>query len=755
MARYYGQYDSIRAKGNLRVEEDTVLSGDFAVTGDVTITGAWTVTGALTVSDTTASTSTTTGSGIFGGGLGVAGTAWIGDTLTVTVTDPTAPANSLYAVMDVGVGYTSGSANAVKGYITSDMATGNSQNMSAGWFGLNWEATYAPTQVGVARALNVEVVTKGSRYPHAIVYIQSVPSAVPSSHADMPYITFTESGSGTGSNILFELGGKDAAQTVTIGTGNLFYENTIQIAVNEVAGTRTAWYIPLSDAEASFSTAFPIATTSTITLTPAATGTYLDFDLAATYTLGTLINVDFSASTTLTNTLVGFNLDLGGSVVATSEKSVTGLDVNLPAMTMTEASPALVGLKVTAQGAFTLETSGTPTWAGVDIALPAITQSAGTVTTYGMHITQGAVTSGLQYGIYMEGGTAYLPLQVGVKSSSSGVGLKIAGSGDNSGGIQIYADDAGVAAVGEVITPFRSRYLLTVDQSGGVSQTAFFAQLVSGGSGTRTYNTGAFRAAYIFNQQGTTTLVTSAECLGINQATTLGGTMTVGSGCTFAGIDVNIAGGGAINNSGTAAAILVRSKETPVWPVGLQIATAGAAIGISMATTTQGIVSVVSTLPSNARGDSFKYSVATPAMGDGFGAHEVELSIVGVGTGNAAASSAWVNIPDAGTAASGGYICARTDGIWEHLDADVTGAYLVFGAKMTADISDTDFSRLVPFCLNSVQDISALFMIGSPDSKAGITIAAGGCDAAVGSAKGFIDSNGTVYYIKLYSNPAA
>jgi len=495
-----------------------------------------------------------------------------------------------------------------------------------------------------------------------------------------------------------------------------------------------------------------INSTGAVTIAPTAAGTFIDFQLETEWVSGTLINADFGSSTTFGSAVVGMNLDLGANIVATSEQSVTGLDVNLPAMTMTAASPALVGLKVTSAGAFTLDTSGTPTWAGVDIALPAITQTLGTVTTYGMHITQGVVTSGLQYGIYMEGGTAYLPLQVGVKSSSAGVGLKIAGSGDNSGGIQIYADDGGAAAAGEVITPFRSRYLLTVNQSGGVSQTALFAQLVSGGSGTRTYTGGAFRAAYVFNQQGTTTLATGAECVGINQATTLAGTMTVASGTTFAGIDVNIRGAGAISNSGTAAALLVRSSETPVWPVGLQVTSA--LVGINLAVTTQAITSAVSTLPANARGSTFIYNCATPAMGDGYAAHEVQLNSTGTGTGNAAASSSWINIPT-GTAAAGGYICARTDGIWAPTAATVTDSILVFGAKMTADIFDSDYDFLVPFCMNATQDINALFMIGSADAKAGIVIAASGCATDVGSAALFTTSGGTKYYVKLYSDPAS
>lgn len=181
-------------------------------------------------------------------------------------------------------------------------------------------------------------------------------------------------------------------------------------------------------------------------------------------------------------------------------------------------------------------------------------------------------------GLSLPGGKDYTPIQIGIKSSIAGDGFKVAGSGDDSGGVQIYGDDNGAVAVGEVITPLRSRYCLTLGQTGGVTQTGLFAQVVT--VGDIHWTTGIVEAAYIFNQAGTIELITSAKYLGINAATTLVGQMTVGAGCTFAGIDINIAGAGAIVNSGTAAALLIRSSGTPVWTNGIQIADAGALTGI-------------------------------------------------------------------------------------------------------------------------------------------------------------------------------
>ena len=199
----------------------------------------------------------------------------------------------------------------------------------------------------------------------------------------------------------------------------------------------------------------------------------------------------------------------------------------------------------------------------------------------------GAITTG----ITMPGDVDYTPIQIGTKASSATGGFNVASTtADDSGGVQIYGDDAGASLTYpvEVLTPLRVRYLLSVDQTGGVSHTALFAQMVS--NGTRSYTTGCVRAVYAFLQLGAVTLVTSGEVVGINQATTLVGNMVVGTGCTFAGIDINIATGVyTIDSGGTNAALLIRSSGTGLWRNGIEIAASGATTGIKIAACTTGI----------------------------------------------------------------------------------------------------------------------------------------------------------------------
>ncbi len=417
MATFYGQFDSIHARHKLQVDGTSLLKGA------TTITGALTQTGAVAL----ASTLSVAGAVTFDTTLGVTGITTLTESLNATKTDVTAPANTIYAVMDLGVSYSAGSANAVKGYVTSDAPAGQTvRNMAAGWFGLNWTSAFAATGAGVTRGVNVEVTNSAvGSHPNAVLYLQSV-AGTSASNATMPYIVMTDSGAGTQSNIMFELGHEAAGQTVTTGSGTLVYNQTLQIKVNTAAA-----YIPYSTAEGTYTTAYPIVTTSTITQTIAALG-------------------------------------------------------------------------------------------------------------------------------------------------------------------------------------------------------------------------------------------------------------------------------------------------------------------------------------NNVRGASYNYNCATPAMGDGVGAHEINLNVGGIAGGNAAASSAWINIPDAGDVGlQGAYICARTDGIYEASAGDVTDAILIFGAKMTAQLGDTDFGRLAPFCLNSDQDLSALFVVSSTDSKMGMVVGTSGMATQAGSIKGFIDSNGRVFYIKLYDEAAS
>ena len=146
-----------------------------------------------------------------------------------------------------------------------------------------------------------------------------------------------------------------------------------------------------------------------IQIAPEAAGTLLDFVLETEWVSGTMIAANFGSSTTLSGSTVGFELNLGANVVATSEQDVSGIVITLPQVTATAASPDLIGLSVAASGAITAGTSGDPTFTGVSITTPAINCTLDTIVSTGLSITTGQVTqtggTATQQAILLTGGT--------------------------------------------------------------------------------------------------------------------------------------------------------------------------------------------------------------------------------------------------------------------------------------------------------------------------------------------------------------
>ena len=244
--KFYGATDGAymlwdaSANALVFVGSDITLGGDLAITGDVTLTG-----------DITAA----------------------GDSLAITTTDPTGPTDGIQSTMDLGVAYTTGNCVAGRFYTKSSAPSGSVYDMTAVWAGLNWEAAFAASGRGLSCAINAEVVTSPAAamgHPNAILYLQSVPLGASSSHATMPYIVFSETATGTGSNILFEVGHEPAGTTCTTGTGKLYYTNTLQIKVNG-----DARYIPLSTVENALTMSGAISTTLITDSSSTATGSII------------------------------------------------------------------------------------------------------------------------------------------------------------------------------------------------------------------------------------------------------------------------------------------------------------------------------------------------------------------------------------------------------------------------------------------------------------------------------------------------
>lgn len=153
------------------------------------------------------------------------------------------------------------------------------------------------------------------------------------------------------------------------------------------------------------------------------------------------------------------------------------------------------------------------------------------------------------------------------------------------------------------------------------------------------------------------------------------------------------------------------------------------------------------TLTHAANALTFATSRATAAMDDGYGMFEVAATVTGTGTGHAAASSSWLNIPS-GTAAAGSYQCARNDGVYEDAGATITNAKIIFGARMQKILGDTD-ALSFPWSINtSNAGITALIDCSGTTTGDLSVVTNAGSDT--GTLVPFCRDVNATKYIKLY-----
>lgn len=190
----------------------------------------------------------------------------------LTTDDKIAAFNAIYSYIDTGgdTGWTSGNVVAGRFKVNVDHTAGTVSGLTAGWFGMEMATGYAATQNGLRVVVNIEAVSVVANSPTALLYLQSLPG-VGADFSTMPYLVFSETPGGTGSNILFEVGSEPAGTTCTIGSGKLYHGESLQVKVN--TGAR---YIPLLTTQQDINT----WTTSTHTL-------YVDVIQTASGNVGT------------------------------------------------------------------------------------------------------------------------------------------------------------------------------------------------------------------------------------------------------------------------------------------------------------------------------------------------------------------------------------------------------------------------------------------------------------------------------------
>ncbi len=228
--------------------------------------------------------------------------------------------------------------------------------------------------------------------------------------------------------------------------------------------------------------------------------------------------------------------------------------------------------------------------------------------------------------------------------------------------------------------------------------------------------------------------ITSGWLTGVTIDSSVNGSVSMAS-CTFVGLRIKTSS----------------SKE--VWEYAIYSDTGACVDGIYMGTTTKAYEFIVSALPANARGGRHVFTCATPAMSDGYGAHEIDLTITGTGTGLVSASSCWVNATSTSTLAAGTYTWVHNDGVWLDNSATTTNNVIVWSRVQFIFGTNTGYGALHLFDLNLDidQDMTSLINVNNL-ALTGFT--AGSHSSSVTGSIPFIGTGGSVKYIRVYDSAA-
>jgi len=152
----------------------------------------------------------------------------------------------------------------------------------------------------------------------------------------------------------------------------------------------------------------PGSDTNALTLTGTNVTTQKLAYLNANNVSGTIFDISYGSTQTLTGSLIGQSIDLNNGQVTATNQSVTGEKIVLPTITNTHTSGTknLLGLQVTfgsGAGINQNGAGGTTVFSNLDLNMPALTQTAGTLTANGLAVTtpSGITTGGTANGVLL------------------------------------------------------------------------------------------------------------------------------------------------------------------------------------------------------------------------------------------------------------------------------------------------------------------------------------------------------------------
>ena len=222
-------------------------------------------------------------------------------------------------------------------------------------------------------------------------------------------------------------------------------------------------------------------------------------------------------------------------------------------------------------------------------------------------------------------------------------------------------------------------------------------------------------------------------------------TQTSSGAGTWTGVDITIPTMVETAGALTATGVLVTAGTVTTDPLSYGIYLTGSFTKSLVIAGTLGAV--------DARAIQSAVTVATPNLGDGYGAHEFDLTTTGTVAGHTACASFWVNTATGVTGTGGSFLTPLSIGIYEDAAASMANTNVVLGARIQGILGDSNFTTMSLFALNINQDITALYNVGTFNSKVGYTAATTESDAPVGYVALMCDHDGgNVRYVRVYAD---
>lgn len=334
-------------------------------------------------------------------------------------------------------------------------------------------------------------------------------------------------------------------------------------------------------------------------------------------------------------------------------------------------------------------------------------------------------------------------MSFGTLSSSAQTGITLSAS--NNSILNVFADDNNTTLTNAVYSLIRGRAMLFKDAT-GITLTSVKGQIKT--ADEVDFGPGVYAGVQgVLETMDDTDVQSGAKVWGVDSSFDITlASLTVDSGGIAAGFHAELTGAGTATQSsgGILAGLYIDEQVTSgQWGYGIYIASGAADVGIYVG----GAISAT-----NGRAMKISTSQAVPAMADGYGVIEKELTVTGTATAQVNAESSWINLGGSSTVPQ--YMTIHTDGIWDG-GATLTTASVSMHKYSCALASNPAWLSVfeLNYSSNANNVIDSIFNVN--DAARALGYATGSASNVIGSIPIFSVGGSAIKYLMVYDGPAA